>query len=171
MEIIMTRKSGNKEVTKGILTVPSTDFTACTLEAKDPNYSACRNKALLAVPDGIYRLKLFYGQTGYSMRFMLGGTYNRARFESGHEPYDVAPGSIILGNEFDGDFAIKGNECAMQVFSRFLEMMASQQRLANHNDEAILTIQHAPDYKYDRTVRSVQETFAADYSGWNLLKK
>ena len=169
MNFLLTRFYGNSQVTKGMLTVSSTNFAAYTLEAKDPAHAKTRNKALLALPDGIYRLKLFYCQEGYTLRFMLRGTYHYACFEQGAEPADVASGSIILGTAFDGDFAIKGSEDAMAMFGKFLELLAFQQRFGKNNDDITLTIQHAPDYVYDSVAKKTEASVDLADDDWNVI--
>lgn len=170
MNFTITRLCGNNFTTQGKLTIPKTNFAALTLEAKDPHYTKTCNKALQALPDGIYRLKLFYWETGYTLRFSLSGTYCYAQFEQGSEPEDVAPGSIILGTEFDGDFKIKGSQKAMTMFGQFLELLLSQQRLGKNNNDITLTIQHSPDYIYNTITQPASELFDMVNGDWNMIE-
>lgn len=169
MEFMIEREKGNQAVTKGWLSVSGTNFAACTLEAKDPTHATSSNKALLALPDGIYRLKLFYERTGYTLRFLLNGTYHHARFEQGEEPADVAAGSIILGTGFDGDFKIKGSEEAMKKFGAFLDFLLGQQRFGEKNSDITLTIRHAPDYVYKQIAMPVPQAFDVTDGDWNVI--
>ncbi len=169
MNIILTRIAGSRTATKGMLTVPTTNFAAYTLEAQDPEHAKIRTKSLLALPDGIYRLKLFYGQTGYSLRFSMSGVYHLARFEEGREPADVASGSIILGVKFDGESCIKGSKETMKMFSNFLELLLSQQRFGKKNENITLTIQHAPDYVYNDITESLDDVLDVNDDNWNLM--
>ncbi len=169
MNFKLTRIEGNRTATKGMLTVPTTNFAAYTLEAQDPEYARIRTKSLLALPDGIYRLKLFYGKTGYSLRFSMSGAYHLARFEEGNEPADVASGSIILGVEFDGESCIKGSKDTMKMFGSFLELLLSQQRFGKKNEDITLTIQHAPDYVYNDITEPVEDAFDVGADNWNVI--
>lgn len=170
MNCTLTRLCGNDLTTKGKLTISQTNFAALTLEAKDPHYTKTCNKALQALPDGIYRLKLFYWRTGYTLRFSLSGTYCKAQFEQGSEPEDVASGSIILGTEFDGDFKIKGSQKAMTMFGQFLELLLSQQCVGKNNNDITLTIQHSPDYIYNTLTQPATESLDIVNGDWNMVE-
>lgn len=169
MNLELTRFSGNSRATKGMLTVPTTNFAACTLEAQDPAHAKRRNKALLALPAGIYRLKLFYWKNGYTLRFLLAGTYHYAHFEQGEEPDDVEAGSVLLGTEFDGDSRIKGSGDAMLMFGKLLELLMLQQRLGKKHDDITLTIKYAPDYTYDNMAKQADASFDLGADGWNVI--
>lgn len=170
MNFLLERFYGNKKITKGILTVPQTTFAAYTLEARDPLYSQTCNKALLALPDGIYRMKPFFCKTQYSLRFSLHGTYHHAHFEDGDDPDTLSSGSIILGTEFDGDFKMKGSQDAMDMFGKFLELQMSLGNFGQRYNDITLTIQHTPDYIYDSLVRPNEEMPSQTNNNWNLIK-
>ena len=171
MNFLLERFCGNRKRTKGILTVPQTSFAACTLEARDPLYAPTRNKALLALPDGTYRLKPFFHKTRFSLRFMLHGTYHRAHFEDGDDPDALPSGSIILGTGFDDGFRIKDSRETMDMFGKFLELQMISGNFGKMYNDITMTIRHTPDYIYDRLAPSDEELlFQTDYD-WNLIGK
>ena len=170
MKILMERFYGNRMVTKGRLRIEGTPFACYTLEAADPLYARTRNKALLALPEGVYSVKLVHTPLQCTLRFQCYGTYRNARFEAGAGPGDVAAGSVILGTEFVGEFAIAGSEKAMDLFSKFLQIkLLHQKAMKNEQEHVSVTITHVPDFTYDKSATFQSEPLNLDDYDWNMI--
>ena len=170
MKIIIERFSGNRVVTKGRLSIEGTPFACYTLEAANPQYAKTRNMEMLALPEGRYTMKLVHNPLFCTLRFALFGTYHNAQFDSGTEPDDVASGSVILGTEFDGEFAIKGSDKAMNLLAKFLQIQVLERKVLKNEQEYITaTITHAPDFTYNKSAFFQSTPLKFDDYDWNLI--
>lgn len=169
MRIKLERFLGNKEVTKGRLSIEGCTFQCYTLEARDPEGAASQDKYLLALPEGSYQMKGIYEGMRYNLRVSCRGIYHKARFEEGEIPSDVSAGSIILGTRFRGNYGMEGSEVAMDALSRFLyQNMADGVLDFKKTGSATLTISKSADFKYVNEVASAPRE--VEEENWNLLE-
>ena len=170
MKIIIERFAGNRVVTRGRLRIEGTPFACYTLEAADPQYAKTRNKAMLALPEGRYTMKLVHNPLFCTLRFVLFGTYHNAQFAKGTEPEDVPSGCVILGTEFDGEFAIRGSDKAMDMLAKFLQFQVLERKVLNNEQEHITaTITHAPDFTYNKSAFYQSMPLNFDDYDWNMI--
>lgn len=166
----LVRQRGTPQSTQGVFTIEGSAFRCLALEACDPSCSRTKNKAVLALPEGRYPLKLCCLQMQFGLRFSQPGTYRHACFEVGTEPSEVSAGSVILGTSFDGKNKISGSKEAIAALSRFLQQQVFQDSISvKRPSTMILTISKSPDFTFDRTPEPSVETLDLNDEVWDMI--
>lgn len=170
MHILIDRLNGNKRATHGRLAIDGTTFACRTLEACDPDFAPVKNKTIMALPTGTYRMQFAFDRLRYTLRFSCFGTYHQARFEEGNRPADVSPGSVILGTHFNGMFQIDGSAFAMQRFHEFLTQQVARQRIDFRRlGQVTATITRSPDFRFDGQAEPAIDPAELDEEDWDML--
>lgn len=161
---------GNKKVTQGRLTIEGSNFACYTLEACDPSFAPVKNKSIMALPIGDYRMRLFFDDLQYNLRFSNSGTYHTACFDIGKKPVDVALGSVILGTSFNGKFQIEGSEFAMEKLGKYLAIQ-THRTLINYRKLGDITISivRSPDFIYDGKAKPQPNPIEMEEEDWDLI--
>ena len=144
----LTRLLGTRSYTEGMLSEETTGFRCATLERAHPDYVGGM-KNFLALPNGMYKLRLQMPDLTWTLGISATGVYRRAAFLEGKEAGGAA-GSVVVGKRTKRG-KMEGSEEVQLIIHELLETAIGRgdiQFCAKRLGDIILTIRDDPAFVF-----------------------
>lgn len=125
LRFTLTRQLGTPFYTLGVLEEPTTGFRCRTLERPVEETKKNPRRQFVAIPAGVYMLKVVAHDTDFTIGFSLNGSWRYAHLRGDVSFSGIPAGSICFGKSFSEETGLVGVKVKEPVLMKWTEEGAS----------------------------------------------
>jgi len=148
LRFTLTRQLGTPFYTLGVLEEPTTGFRCKTLERPVEETRKNPRKHFVAIPAGVYMLKVVALDTDFTIGFSLNGSWRYADLRGDASFSGIPAGSICIGKSFNEETGLVGAEEVGKRLSKLIEYLIDSGVLSGKSKKGEMMIEIVQDESF-----------------------